>query len=316
MNVLLCFSVVAIHLTSHPIMNLRHDSIWYFLFFIFNKLLTFAVPAFIFLSGFKLFNKYKDTHIDLRKFYCGRFKKIVIPYLIAYLVYFVFYIIGGLTQWNDFFQGLVLGTLVAHFYYIILAIQYYLVFPILNYFFKKWDKLFLLLSFASTIIFYQFVVFEYSDRIFVKYLFYFILGMFVAKHYTEKKIRPSWLYWAAFLPISIVHIYLSYKMSLGGFWYKYCEIGQALYVALATILIYNLCIKIDNKEINKIVKFVEPHTFYIFLYHILIMNIMQFVIYPHFNLSVKYQFCISSIVVFGTIFIYCWLKNLLKKKVL
>lgn len=315
MNVLMCFSVVSIHLTSNPVTALRKDSIWYFLFFVVNKFLTFAVPAFIFLSGFKLFNKYKDTHIDLKKFYLGRFRKIVIPYFIAFFVYFIFYKSGNLVQWKDFLSGLFLGTLVAHFYYIIIAIQFYVIFPVLNYLFKKGDKFLLAISFASTIALNQFIHFEYSDRFFATYIFYFILGMFVAKYYTEKKTRLSLLYLSVFLPLSIVHIYLSYKMSLGGFWYRNSGIVQVIYVTLASLLIYNLCIKISNTKVERFANYINPHTFYIFLYHILVMNIMQFVIYPHFNFSVKYQFFITSSVVLGAIFVYCWIRNSIKIKI-
>ena len=72
MNVLMCFSVVTIHLTSNPVTLLRHDSFWYLIMFIINKFFTFAVPAFVFLSGFKLYNKYKDNKIDLKQFYTRR----------------------------------------------------------------------------------------------------------------------------------------------------------------------------------------------------------------------------------------------------
>ena len=310
----MCFSVVTIHLTSNPVTLLRHDSIWYFIMFIINKFLTFAVPVFIFLSGFKLYNKYKDSKIDLKHFYIRRLKKIVIPYLIAFIVYFTLYILGNLAEWNAFFPSLLLGTLVAHFYYIIIAIQFYLLYPLLHKLFGKIDKILLALSFVSTIVFNQFVFFDYSDRFFGTYIFYFILGMFAEKYYTKKEIRPFWGYAIGVVLIALVHIYLYYKMSLGDYWYKYSGIGQVLYVSFACVVIYNLCLKNRSKRIEKLVDFVNPHTFYIFLYHIFVMNILQFVIYPRFNLSIKYQFLLSFVIVYTTIFAYCWLRNLIKKK--
>lgn len=69
MNVLLCFGVVMVHLTASPVTSLQKDSIWYLLLYILNKSLCFVVPAFLFLSGFKLYNKYKDEKIDVKKFY-------------------------------------------------------------------------------------------------------------------------------------------------------------------------------------------------------------------------------------------------------
>ena len=314
MNVLMCFSVVTIHLTSNPVTLLRHDSFWYLIMFIMNKFFTFAVPAFIFLSGFKLYNKYNDNKIDLKHFYIGRLKKIVIPYLIAFVGYFLFYIFENLIEWKEFFHSLLLGTLVAHFYYILIAIQLYLIFPLLHKLFEKLDKIILVLSFISTIAFNQFLFFEYSDRFFGTYIFYFILGMFVAKYCAKKEIRPFLAYAIGFILIALIHIFLCYKMSLGDYWYKYSGVGQVLYVSFACVVIYNLCLKNKSEILGKWIYFVNPHTFYIFLYHILVMNILQFVIYPHFNLSIKYQFILSFVIIYSVIFAYCWIRNQVKKK--
>lgn len=314
MNVFLCFSVVLIHLTASPVTSLRHDSIWYLLFFVINKLLTFAVPGFIFLSGFKLHNKYKDNPIDIRTFYSGRFKKILIPYIVAFLIYFVFYKLLNLVLLKEFLPALLLGTLAAHFYYIIIALQFYLIFPLLNKLFNKYDKLLLVLSLISTFIFNQFVHFPYSDRFFGTYIFYFVLGMFLTKINSSINKKHLVILSTVFIPITLIHIYFSYKMSLGGFWYKPSGIGQVIYVSLACIVIYNLCLCFKNVKIEKTVNFIEPHTFYIFLYHILFMNILDFVIYPHFNLSIKYKFLISSIIIFSIILGYCCLKNRIQRK--
>lgn len=309
MNVLLCFCVVLIHLTASPVTSLRHDSIWYLLFFAINKFLTFAVPGFIFLSGFKLHNKYKDNPIDIKKFYLGRFKKIVIPYIVAFLIYFVFYKFLNLVQLKEFLPTLLLGTLAAHFYYIIIALQFYLIFPLLTKLFLKYDKFLLALSLISTLTFNQFVRFSYSDRFFGTYIFYFVLGMFLSKINASINKKHLVIFSALFIPITLIHIYFSYKMSLGDFWYKPSGIGQVIYVSLACIVIYNLCLYFKNVKLEKAVNFVEPHTFYIFLYHILFMNILDFVIYPYFNLSIKYRFIISSIVIFSIILGYCYLRN-------
>ena len=76
MNVFLCFCVVMIHLTSSPLGVLEINSLAHIFIFIVNKILCFSVPAFIFLSGFKLYSKYGDEKIDISEF----FKKRVIMY--------------------------------------------------------------------------------------------------------------------------------------------------------------------------------------------------------------------------------------------
>ena len=314
MNVFMCFGVVTIHLTSIPVLNLRRDSLWYLLFFVINKFFSFAVPTFLFLSGFKLFHKSRNAKIDLKSFYIGRIRRLVIPYLIAFAVYFTFFKTQNLATWDELLPGLFLGKLVAHFYYIIIAIQFYLLFPLLKFLFDRADKLLLILSFVSTILLNQFVSFAYDDRFFATYIFYFVLGMFLAKYRAEKPIRPVWLYAAAFLTAAGVHIALCYRMSLGGFWYRNSGIGQVLYVTTAILLLYICSMKTDCKKVEAIVEFFDPHTLNIFLYHILIMNIMQFVVLPHYDLSIKFQFLIISAVVFTVIFLYCLLMNFLKTR--
>ena len=139
--------------------------------------------------------------------------------------------------------------------------------------------------------------------------------MYIAKYYLDKKIDYIKTFAIIFIPISIIHLYLSYKMSLGFVWYKLSSIGQVLYVALAIAIIYCLSKKINNKKIDKIVDLINPHTFNIFLYHILVMNGIQFCIYSNVNLSVKYKFVINCVIVIGGMFGYCLLRKLMKKNV-
>ena len=127
MNVVLCLNVVMIHLTASPLGTLRKDSIWFFVIFLINKGLCFCVPAFLFLSGFKLYQKYQGEKINLKTFWYGRIKKIVVPYIIAFLVYFLYYFLKSWINLKELPQYFFLGTLVAHFYYIVIAIQAYFI---------------------------------------------------------------------------------------------------------------------------------------------------------------------------------------------
>lgn len=314
LNVLMCFCVVTVHLTSAPVTELRKDSLWYLLFFVVNKVCSLAVPAFLFLSGFKLYYKYQNTKTAWRQFYAGRARKILLPYAVAVAVYFAFYMTQDLTRWEELLPGLFLGTLAAHFYYIIIAVQFYLLFPLLLYLFEQADKLLVILSFVSTVCFHQFFFFVYSDRFFATYIFYFVLGMLIAKYRPSKRISPAPLYAVLYLLAAAVHIFLCYRMSLGGFWYRNSGVGQVVYVTAGILFLYNVCLGIGSPGIHKVAAFFDPHTFYIFLYHILVMNVLQFVILPHFAFSVKYRFLIISVVVLGVIFLYCLLMDLIQKK--
>lgn len=77
-------AVLLIHSTSTPVTALSSDSKLYPFYVFFNISPKFAVPVFIFLSGFVLFYNYiqKDLTKELIKnFYKKRVTQILIPYL-------------------------------------------------------------------------------------------------------------------------------------------------------------------------------------------------------------------------------------------
>lgn len=312
MNVILCLSVVMIHLIASPLSMLRKDSIWYFIIFIINKSLCFCVPAFLFLSGFKLHNKYKDESIDIKKFYLGRIKKIVIPYIVSFLVYFIYLWSKKWINTKEFVEYFFLGTLVAHFYYIIIALQAYLLFPLLQKMFIKYDKILLVVSLICTILFQAFIFFEYLDRFVGSYIFYFVFGMYVAKY--NKKIKANQLLKRAIIPfimIAIIHITFSYMANIGGLQYRSAPILNIIYVILAILILYSSCILIkgNNNKLNNLIEIINKNSYYIYLYHILIIFLLQNEVYYHFNLSIRYRFIISVVVVYLFILAFCMIKK-------
>ena len=108
MNIFMCLSVVLIHITSYPAEQFEKDSIWFLVFFTINRMLRFAVPCLVFLSGYKLYNRYKDEKVDIKRFYLGRVKKVVVPYIICYVIFFAYFYAKGWIEKNTFFKGLVL----------------------------------------------------------------------------------------------------------------------------------------------------------------------------------------------------------------
>ena len=106
MSVFMCFCVVLIHLTSFPVMEFEKGTSLYNVIYTINMFLRFAVPCFVFLSGYKLYNRYENEKIDLKKFYFGRIKKIVIPYLLSYTIYFMYFYMKNWVKENDYLLGL------------------------------------------------------------------------------------------------------------------------------------------------------------------------------------------------------------------
>jgi peptidoglycan/LPS O-acetylase OafA/YrhL len=172
------------------------------------------------------------------------------------------------------------------------------------------------ISFACTIALNQFFAFEYSDRFFATYFFYFVLGMFLAKRKDCEQTNISiFIKSGILLIVSVFHLSLSYVMSIGEMWYRSSPFWQVVFSMLVILVTYGICKKTKDKSIDKITGFFNPHTFSIFLYHIFIIHVLQFVIYPHFNFTIKLKFLITSVVVCSIITLYCFIMNKIKNRI-
>ena len=314
MNALLCFCVVAVHLTSWPLAELNNDSLWYILLFILNKLLHFSVPAFIFLSGFKLFNKYNTEKIEIKRFFLGRFKKIVVPYVICVLIYFVYFYSKAWVSLKELAQYVFLGTLSAQFYYVVIAVQFYLLFPTLKVLFNKSPILVTILSLVCTICCQQYLHFNYSDRFFGTYIFYFVFGM-LASVYREKISKMLLPSIAISVIAGIVHTRFSYMSSTGKLFYQYAHIVNLIYVTFAVIALYGICIYLCEKcdAIYRLSAVLSAVSYDVYLYHVLPIAVLQYDIFPRLDLTVKSEFAVSSVVVFSVIFMYAFLKKMFNR---
>ena len=249
MNALLCLGVVLIHLTSVPLTTLNPERALYVLFFAINRLLCFCVPSFIFLTGFKLYGKYGNEKVDLKQFFVGRVKKVVVPYIIAVAVYFVYLLYKNCVVMSEIPQYIFLGTLVAHFYYIIIAVQCYLLFPLLKNVFSKHPIWVSIAALACTVCFNEFVHFQYSDRFVGTYILYFVFGMLFKKYDLGRKVNKYYfITLAGYIFVSFIHIRLFYLQSLGQIMYHYASIANIVYVLFSIVFIYGTCLWISEKS--------------------------------------------------------------------
>lgn len=140
------FAVMAIHATSRTLAETLNTPLFHLFLFI-NKFSQFAVPSFVFLSGFVLFYNYIDrplTGKTLGKFYSRRLIYILVPYIVFSLLYFVLKLYAG-NQWSmppqemaaKMAKYVLTGTAYTHLYYVIIIIQFYVLFPLLLWCLQK-----------------------------------------------------------------------------------------------------------------------------------------------------------------------------------
>ena len=317
MNAFLCLCVIMIHVASAPTITFAHGSLPYILLAVVGKLLCFAVPGFIFLSGFKLYNKYQNSKLSIKSFYTGRLISIVLPYIGSVLIYFLYYYQKDWVLITELPQHIYLGTVAAHFYYIIIAVQFYLVFPLLMPIFRRFPKTFTAISFIATVYCLMFFNFTYSDRFIGTYIFYFALGMLFSEYKLYKKCKKICaLSIIATIILGAVNTLSIYTEVPIEFIYKYPGAVYIAYVTCAIIAIFTLTTICGKKSplLNKTSRALSNASYDIYLYHILVMAILQYDVFLRLTLTTKEKLLIMFVVVFGLTFVYAAFKNLFKRR--
>lgn len=197
-----CLCVILIHVTADPIYAADHGSRELLYYVTANQFARFSVPVFIFITGLTLGYRYRGSR-DFRyaTFLQKRLWVIGLPYLLWSLAY---------TIYLDDFEGrslalpdllsqlgkeVLLGTAAYHLYFVVLICQFYLLFPIFQWLFTRWQPRAVALAGLAVqgglTIYAQYwarplgvpVVDDliyYLDRIFLLWVGYYTLGTWVA----------------------------------------------------------------------------------------------------------------------------------------
>lgn len=132
----ICIFVITIHLLSEGVDSFPKWSVSSIAFHSLTKLMTFAVPGFVFTSAIKLFYKYGDGKFNYPKFLLGRFLKVYIPYVIAVCIYYLVFVYAmhldgfGHFDFRELIGFILNGNISAQFYFVILIVQLYLLMPV------------------------------------------------------------------------------------------------------------------------------------------------------------------------------------------
>ena len=83
-----CLAVVLIHTTAGYVTWDSAGPLTQSIFIFVNRALTYAVPAFLFISGFVLFQRYREGDFAYFPFLKKRLRQIVLPYFLWTLFYY------------------------------------------------------------------------------------------------------------------------------------------------------------------------------------------------------------------------------------
>ncbi len=271
----LCLFVVMIHVLSDSISGYPKGSFLSGASFIFSRCLTFVVPAFIMSSGIKFAHTYSEGSFHYFSFLKRRITKIYIPYLLVaaiYYLYFVFHRHYFDFDWLVFGRHMALGTIAAPFYFIIIIMQLYILAPLTLGFCKNITPVFgILLACLITILSkYLLLDFKYSDRIFLVYFVYWIMGCYIGINFDmnlEKLRRLKLPLITAGILFSIIYPVTAYLEFLGFFHSFYTEVLKILFASFASAMWLIIMPKYHHEGAD----ILSPATFYIYLIHCLVI---------------------------------------------
>lgn len=153
-----------------------------------NNLFRFAVPVFFISSGVLL----QPISNNYFNFYFKKITRIVIPYILIASWSFIF-----LTPNSNYFYALISGKISTPYYFIIILLQLYTIYPFLNIF--RHSHYFLIFSFIFSFGCYlnSSLWSFYGIPFFGKYLFFFFYGIYTREHFLnyKKHINKTQLYY-------------------------------------------------------------------------------------------------------------------------
>lgn len=207
LNVLFCLLVVFIHISSEVITQMDRSRTMYWTVLVLSRLSSFVVQGFILLSGVKLF--FKADNIRYGRFYLSRLTAVVLPYLLWVVIYYLYFCSQWYFpfSWAELGRYCLTGELSAHFYFVVVIVQFYLLAPLWMVLFKKAEPTVLLLvSLMITVIcglsldqilaaLFPDRSFPHLDLLFLRYLFYWTAGCVIGMHYRafQDFLRRRWL---------------------------------------------------------------------------------------------------------------------------
>jgi len=338
-SILFALIVIFIHSCSEPLGGSGYslNSVPFYLTLSLFRLSSFAVQGFIFLSGVKLFINMKEPY-DCVGTWLRQYKRVVLPYVLWVCLYFCFFVT---INWEVFslkalVKYILVGNLSAHFYFVVVIVQFYLLAPLFVKLVKKLRPAILLpVAFILMIYLWQYlpdtlnkvlatadselvaypirVYLKYIDRVFTSYLFYFILGLVVGRFYEPfiAGLRKSGIVvvftYCVFSAVDVFGYVLVRNLAPDGKLYpvfnRYNEIFHVLYCISAILFCYYVIDAITRRLPERMplpVRLMDKATYLVYLVHPLVLQLFKSLMDRKLTVGVTGRFAIA---LFGTVLV-------------
>lgn len=207
LNILFCMLVIFIHISSEIILKMDRGRTMFWTVFALSRLSGFVVQGFILLSGVKLF--FKAGSMRYGRFYLSRLVSVLLPYIAWVFLYYLYFCWKGyyIFSWAELGRFLLFGDLSAHFYFIVILVQFYLLAPVWMFLFRRANPavalvIALMINILSGTCLGEVIQLlvpgadiSHLDILFPRYLFYWTAGCMIGLHYQEFQnyLKSHWL---------------------------------------------------------------------------------------------------------------------------
>ncbi len=262
-SIIFMLLVIFIHTSSDAVKSYPVESFGFALVCVLNRLASFVVQGFIFLAGLRAFINYRED-FSLGKYYLSRLLRVVLPYFVIYNIFYVYLSLTHMITPSvpHYFENLLTGGLVAHFYFVIIIIQFYLLIPLWRWMYRKVRAVIAIpLSLLITLMakvaipeFYRLAFqqeFPYESIVFLSYLFYFVLGIYAAKYYgqfCEYLRKKKLLVTVSWIVCGAVTATLLYVIRRNWYYPQWAENMHVLYSAAAIMFFFMIGICLSGRK--------------------------------------------------------------------
>lgn len=274
-------TVIGIHVTAAYV----YTSMWGCLA---NQFARFAVPLFLIMSGFILFNA--DLHgqaFSTRDFYRKRFRKILWPYFIWSLFYCCLTGLMGADLLANLLQlpaQLIWGTAYYHLYFVVIVVQLYLLYPLLYRWLLSAPRICLLTALALTLSCLIMLNMQTLGQLplppqlnsfylvfFPVWIFFFVFGMFAAMYnkgwqqfFKPHRLLLALMWMGSFgLLLADGHVNNNYGSSI--------RPSVMLYTLFSYFLFYSLALHYKG-HFRKTINWIARQSFLIYLLHPVVLT--------------------------------------------
>jgi membrane-bound acyltransferase YfiQ involved in biofilm formation len=275
-EMVLCLTIISIHVYANAVHAwiAGTDHIMDALYLL-RRTVVLSMPGFIFTAALKYGMSRSKRGYGAYLF--ARVRRVYVPYLIWCLIFYLFFIDHDYFAWSwrDFGGYILRGDLVAHFYFILVIMQFYILAPLIKRLCARTPAQITLPAAALVTFIVLHLAARYPnalmwDRTFVYYIVFWVLGTYAGQHFEKFCAflrRRTLVFIAAALVISAAHGFAVARLHFYGTGFIFAEQLRALTMAAQILGLFAICLHVNLGRLRGFVNTLHAASFYAYLAH-------------------------------------------------